>query len=340
MNFAFLCGCPQQSSLGSSSWRSCWCPAASRSILLAPMHICSTPKDWSTSIAVWSATSLFFSPLFERVTVCQSRSVLPRQQRRVPEWSLNQEAQFLKAQKRQVRDLKQVRRRLRWQGCRWRPMISWKRYSGRFRWISIRDVQDQRSKRKFQDRHQDWNQGWAEGDEGDEKELEPIGGYRRKNKKWRACQAKKRHELHRLVGSCGRAVSTGVGLGSGTFARLPRLGQNWREVWLLRKIEVKGWVEDWSQRELTGSTQDQAMCQLNHLESILTEEIREALDWTYSEDNQGTWTKKTMINLWFNTAVGKGQMIQTLRDLRTNSGRAGLQGRRGERSVCNWTGPT
>ena len=60
------------------------------------------------------------------------------------------------------------------------------------------------------------------------------------------------------------------------------------------------------------------MGQLNDVESISPTGITEPLDWSYSEDNQGNWTQKTMISLWFDRTVGKGPVNL---DVRTYHGR-------------------
>ena len=91
------------------------------------------------------------------------------------------------------------------------------------------------------------------------------------------------------------------------------LDHDLRDVWMRRIIDIEGWVKDWSQKKWTGSTDYQALRQLNHLERILLEESRYALDWNFSEENQGISTKKTMIGLWFHTTIGKRQMCLTYR---------------------------
>ena len=52
------------------------------------------------------------------------------------------------------------------------------------------------------------------------------------------------------------AASTGIGPGSGTHARPPLLAARWVDAWVLRKLEVKGWVMDWSQKRLIGMKDD------------------------------------------------------------------------------------
>ena len=59
-------------------------------------------------------------------------------------------------------------------------------------------------------------------------------------------------------GSCGisSAVSFGFGwgLGSRTIARPSLVGQTWKEAWMPRKIDIQGWVNDRSQKEVRGLT--------------------------------------------------------------------------------------
>ena len=42
--------------------------------------------------------------------------------------------------------------------------------------------------------------------------------------------------------------------------------------------------------------------------------------WTFSEGNQDTGSKKTMLSLWFMTLIGKGQMFETVKILRLGAG--------------------
>ena len=79
-----------------------------------------------------------------------------------------------------------------------------------------------------------------------------------------------------------------------------------KEIWLPRKIEIKVWVKDWSTREMTGLDYEQVMKLLTELESILPEEVNDVTGWTYTRD-QGSWSKKTMISLWFLTTAGEGR---------------------------------
>ena len=108
------------------------------------------------------------------------------------------------------------------------------------------------------------------------------------------------------------AASAGYGLGSAS-------GPNYRENWEPRKIEIKGWVTDWPMREMTGLSDEQVMQLPPHLEGTSPKEVTYFDDRTYSKDNQGTWSKKTMVSLWFMTTTSKGQMIASLKTLRQTS---------------------
>ena len=62
------------------------------------------------------------------------------------------------------------------------------------------------------------------------------------------------------VSTIRSAASADFGQVPGTFARPPHpFGQNWSDALSPRKIEVKGWVSDRSQKETTGLANDQAM---------------------------------------------------------------------------------
>ena len=50
---------------------------------------------------------------------------------------------------------------------------------------------------------------------------------------------------------CSEA-STGVGLGSGTLARPPPLSTRWDDPWVPRKLELQGWIPDFTQKNIQG----------------------------------------------------------------------------------------
>ena len=88
---------------------------------------------------------------------------------------------------------------------------------------------------------------------------------------------------------------------SGTFARPPPLGPNWNDIWEPRKIEIKGWTE-WSMKDITGLNDDQVKEVLEHLGGHMTADAKNCIDWAaYSKKkgNQGSWSRKTMVSLWF-----------------------------------------
>ena len=70
------------------------------------------------------------------------------------------------------------------------------------------------------------------------------------------------------------AASTGLRLVSGTFARPPPLGPNWKDIWEQRKIEVKGWVTEWSTGQITGLNDDEVKDVLGQLEDLTTEDAK------------------------------------------------------------------
>ena len=90
----------------------------------------------------------------------------------------------------------------------------------------------------------------------------------------------------KLGGSCGVSSAAST---RGTFA----------EAWIPRKIDIKGCVEDWSQRETPGLTDDQVMEHPGTLEIVLPQGTRDVFDWSDSVSNKENWTTKTMISLWF-----------------------------------------
>ena len=71
---------------------------------------------------------------------------------------------------------------------------------------------------------------------------------------------------------CSEA-STGVGLGSGTFARRPLLS-SWRtETWIPKKWNSKGWITDFTKRNIHGITDSQTGPILDDLEKMIPQEV-------------------------------------------------------------------
>ena len=59
------------------------------------------------------------------------------------------------------------------------------------------------------------------------------------------------------IGSNCSAGSTRFGLRSGTHAWPPPVGPSWKDTWVRRKLEFKGWVTAWSKKHITGIKDDQ-----------------------------------------------------------------------------------
>ena len=124
--------------------------------------------------------------------------------------------------------------------------------------------------------------------------------------------AKLKEEMNSIMRgrSCdSSAASTSFGLGSGTFAWPPPLGQNGKEAWMPRKIDIKGWVEDWSQKEATGLTNDRTM---EHTGELETDNVEVRVTFSIGK----TQTTIRVISLWCMTNAEKGQMFVALKVVR------------------------
>ena len=75
---------------------------------------------------------------------------------------------------------------------------------------------------------------------------------------------------------CSEA-STGVRLGSGTFARPPPLSSRWTETFIPRKMEFKGWVTDYSKSSLQEITDGEITILLNDLEKLVPQHAQNGL---------------------------------------------------------------
>ena len=87
----------------------------------------------------------------------------------------------------------------------------------------------------------------------------------------------------KLGSSCegNTAASKRYGLGSGTFARRPPPGPNWRENWMPKKIDIKRLVKDWSMKEMTGFNDQHVMKLMTEFEGSLRKEAKYFTDCTY-----------------------------------------------------------
>ena len=51
---------------------------------------------------------------------------------------------------------------------------------------------------------------------------------------------------------------------------------------------------------------------LDQLEAIMTKEVKESIDWTQSDENQGTWPRKSKVSLCLLQSTGIMMMIEGL----------------------------
>ena len=64
-------------------------------------------------------------------------------------------------------------------------------------------------------------------------------------------------------------ASTRARLGSGTYAQPPPLSSRWTETWIPRRIELKGWVTDFTERKSLGITDMETTKFQNDLERMV-----------------------------------------------------------------------
>ena len=77
---------------------------------------------------------------------------------------------------------------------------------------------------------------------------------------------------------CSEA-SHGIGIGSGTFARPPPLASRWSENFILRKMEFKGWVTDYSRGSIQGITDSEVQKLVSDLERMVPQQAPKWVDW-------------------------------------------------------------
>ena len=65
----------------------------------------------------------------------------------------------------------------------------------------------------------------------------------------------------------------GFGLRSGIHAWPPPSRPRWKDTWVARKLEFKGWVAEWSKKHLQAIKDDQVKVVLEELEAMLPKEV-------------------------------------------------------------------
>ena len=96
-------------------------------------------------------------------------------------------------------------------------------------------------------------------------------------------------------GTVSSEASTGVGLGSGTFARPPPLTSRWNEFFVLRKMEFRGWVTGHTQSSIQGITDDEGSILVKDLERMVPRQAHKRIDSDQTRKEHGTWPTKPMV---------------------------------------------
>ena len=85
---------------------------------------------------------------------------------------------------------------------------------------------------------------------------------------------------------------------------------------------------DRSLKHVRGIHADPAKRIMDELEEAVPAEIKGKIDWTHSKENQGPWSRKTIVNMWFVHGIDTSAMIETLKKRKNNSGGQVLQDQR------------
>ena len=120
-------------------------------------------------------------------------------------------------------------------------------------------------------------------------------------------------EIKNLKMCGGSEASTGMGLGSGTFARPPPLTCRRNKTFVPRKMEFKGWVTDYSNGSIQGITDDGGPKLLSDLERMVPQQAQKWIDWDQTRKEQGTWPTKSMVSMWFKHETNLVTMIGLLK---------------------------
>ena len=112
---------------------------------------------------------------------------------------------------------------------------------------------------------------------------------------------------------CSEA-GTGVGLGaSGTLARPPVLASWFNEIVIPRKVEFKGWIKDYTRSSFQGITDEEVMVFIVDLQKIMPGQFHQYVDRDQSRKEQGNWTTRTTVNMWFKNETNLASMTGVLK---------------------------
>ena len=111
---------------------------------------------------------------------------------------------------------------------------------------------------------------------------------------------------------CSEAT-TGVGLGTGKFARPPPLTSRWNEIFVPRRMEFTGWITDYTKSSIQGITDDEVMTLVSDLEKMVPRQAHKWIDWSQTRKEHGTWPTKTIVSTWFTNEANLATMIELLK---------------------------
>ena len=89
-------------------------------------------------------------------------------------------------------------------------------------------------------------------------------------------------------------ASTGAGLGSVTFGRPPLLSIRWRDPWVPRKLEFKGWNPVFTLKNIQGIPNCEVKAVLEDLEKMMPQEARKWIDWEQTKSDHGLWSERAV----------------------------------------------
>ena len=100
---------------------------------------------------------------------------------------------------------------------------------------------------------------------------------------------------------------------SGTFVRLPPgIAARLNDFSMPRKMEFKGWVTDYKRCNLEGLTNNEVTNFISDLQKMVLNEFHKYVGWDQTKTEQGNWSTKTFVSMWFKNKTNMATTIGML----------------------------
>ena len=77
-------------------------------------------------------------------------------------------------------------------------------------------------------------------------------------------------------------------------------------------MEFKGGVTDYKQCSYQGLTETEVSTVIKDLHQMAPDPFKKFVDWEQTKSEQGTWSTKTMVSMWFSNEANLPSMVRLL----------------------------